>query len=295
MKNFIMLAVVAILGASFFAQTPSTAEQSSDQTANQNNAATPQAPQDIPVGVAKLEEVVPPQYIEQLKATQKIELLHEADDTELTLLPICEYSQNVRDGKIYATKKQVPFNAEYLYIVPKNDGDDSVIEGVKANTIDMSIIFRSLSRMKGMRYHFEKKKTELLYKDAYMIADPTEKVPTILPDPIEGSADGLTGYCLQDDHSYGKLRYKVSYRQNATTVYTEFHLANAMTCLGQKIVEPGNMKVVVISIDCGDCILLYMGTDSAAKKIPLVNMRKQMRESMAVRIEAIYRWFLKEL
>lgn len=243
---------------------------------------------------AKLAEVVPSQYYDKLLKVQKIELIHEDWDSSLVLLPISPYSQIIRDGRLDKSgKKVVPFNAEYLYIVPKNDGDDTVVEGVKCNIDDISRTFRSISRMKGMRYHFDKKKPETLYKDAYMIATPDSSDP--IPDPIEGSADGIKAYCLQDDNTYGKLRYELNYRQNENTIYVEFHLASPMTFLGLTVVEASNTKVNVIAIDCEECVLLYMGTDVAGRKMGPLNVRKQMAESMAVRIEAIYKWFLKEL
>lgn len=243
---------------------------------------------------AKLSDVVSPFYYNKLLKEQKIELIHEDWDTSLVLLPISPYSEDVRSGRLDKSgKKIVPFNAEYLYLVPKNDGDDTVIEGVKCNIDDISHTFRALSRMKGMRYHFEKKKPELLYKDVFMVASPDSTDP--VPDPVEGSADGIKAYCLQDDNTYGKLCYELNYKQNETTVYVEFHLASPMTFLGLTVVDSDNAKVNVIAIDCEEGVLLYMGTDVAARKMGPLNVRKQVAESMAVRIEAIYRWFLGEL
>lgn len=244
------------------------------------------------VKTANLDEVAPPLFLQKLKADKKIELVHDVYDYSLILLPVSEFSQIVRDGRIdKSSKKCIPFNAEYLYIVPKCEGDEGVIGDIN----DVSRVFRSLSRMTGMKYHYEKKKLETLYKDVYMIEKPDLKNLVRVPDPLEGPTDGLKAYCLQDDHTYGKLCYELSYRQNETTVYVEFFLATPMAVLGIKGVKSNNLKVNVMAIDCGDSILLYLGTDAAAEKLALVNMRKQMSDSMVVRIEAIYKWFLKEL
>lgn len=260
------------------------AQNTPNMTEDTENIATAQT--------AKLEDVVPLMFLDMLKETGKIEMIHEVYDTSLVLLPVSEFSQIVRDGRVpKPQKKCVPFNAEYLYIVPKCEGD----EGVLGDINDISRIFRSMSKMSGMRYHYEKKKTELLYKSAYMIQEPNLKKLVKVPDPIDDEPDGLTAFCMQDDHTYGKLCYKLSYRQNATTVYVEFLLVTPMAMLGIKGVKENNLKVNVMAVDCGDCILLYLGTDAAAEKLGIINMRNQMADSMAVRIEAIYKWFLKEL
>lgn len=248
--------------------------------------------QPVAAKVANFNDVVPPMFLEKLKETGKIEMVHDDYDQSLVLLPISEFSQIVRDGRVdKSSKKCVPFNAEYLYIVPKAAGD----EGVLGDINDVSRVFRSMSRMTGMKYHYEKRKPETLYKAVYMIEEPNLKNLIKVPDPLDADPNGLTAYCMQDDHTYGKLCYKLSYHQNDTTVYVEFLLTTPMAVLGIKGVKENNLKVNVIAVDCGECILLYLGTDAAAEKLGLVNMRKQMSESMVVRIEAIYRWFLKEL
>ena len=100
---------------------------------------------------AKPEDFVSAEYLELLKKDGKIELIHEKDDTNLNLVPDCKYGAAVEAEKIVKTSKQVPFVAEYLYLVPKNDGDDSVVPGIKGTIDDVSVLFRSISKMKGMK------------------------------------------------------------------------------------------------------------------------------------------------
>ena len=242
---------------------------------------------------AKPEDFVSAEYLELLKKDGKIELIHEKDDTNLNLIPDCKYGAAVEAEKIVKTSKQVPFVAEYLYLVPKNDGDDSVVPGIKGTIDDVSVLFRSISKMKGMKYHFEKSKPETLYKEAYMIASVDSDEP--VADPVEGSADGLVAYCYQDDHTYGDMKYKLSYLQSDNMLFANFLLAIPMSYLGIKAVDTGNMKINIIAIECDDCYILYLNTDVAAKKIAMANVRKQIKDSMTVRMEAVYRWFLNLL
>lgn len=242
---------------------------------------------------AKLEEVAPAAFFTKLKESGKVEIKHEAKDNSLVLLPNCEYSSKIKEGQLTKGEKQVPFNAEFLYIVPKNEGDDSKVKGVKGTIDDISRLFRSPSKMKGMKYHFEKKKPETLYKDVFAIKDLT--TPTPIADPVDEEPNGLVAYCMQDDNTYGKLKFKTSYFQNTNTIYALFHLMSPMSVIGVKAVEAENMKINIIAIECEDCFLLYLSADVAAKKIGLINVRKQIDESMSVRIEAIYRWFLEKL
>lgn len=241
--------------------------------------------------VEKLENVVPDGYLEQLKKDGKIELIHDKNDFDFSLVPKCQYADDVVKGKLVKTAKQLSFLAEYLYLVPKNDGDDSVVPGVKGTIEDMSVLCRSISKMTGMKYHFEKKKPETLYHEAFMISDLSSKKP--IPDPIEGSADGMVAYCLQDDNSFGKMKYMISYFQDESAVWTCLKLATPMTVLGMKVVDENNMKVHIVVVECEDSYVLYLGTDVAGRKLP--GARKQIQESMIVRIEAIYRWILDSI
>lgn len=242
---------------------------------------------------SKVEDIVPSGYLETLKKDGKIELIHEKEDKNLNLIPNCFYSTNIESEKINKTEKNIPFVAEFLYLIPKNDGDDSVIPGIKASIDDVSVLFRSISKMKGMKYHFEKSKPEVLYKNAYIISSVESDEP--IADPIDVDVNGLVAYCYQDDHTYGDTKYKLSYQKNNNVLFANFLLETPMSYLGVKAVDPHNMKINIIAIECEDSFVLYLNTDVAAKKIALVNVRKQIKDSMTVRMEAIYRWFLDQL
>ena len=52
------------------------------------------------------------------------------------------------------------------------------------------------------------------------------------------------------------------------------------------------MKINTIVIDCGDSILLYLGTDADSKKLP--GIKGQLEDSFSSRMDAIYKWFLTQ-
>jgi len=104
----------------------------------------------------------------------------------------CVYKTQAEKAIIEKTDKNVPFVAEFLYLIPKaklieNSADKNTV----INTDRLSVLFRSISKMTGMRYHVGEKgpndKGELLYKKAYMIANPDSDEP--IADKNTGNAD----------------------------------------------------------------------------------------------------------
>jgi hypothetical protein len=53
-----------------------------------------------------------------------------------------------------------------------------------------------------------------------------------------------------------------------------------------------NMETNVLCIDIGDSLLLYLNADVNAKKI--IGIRGQIEDSMTVRMDAIYKWFMQQ-
>ena len=264
MKKLILSAITFVLGFSLFAENSS------------------------------LEKYVDSSYVEELKQKGKIELIHEKEDTNLNLVPKCFYSERINSEKIAKDSKKVPFVAEFLYLVPKSELKEKGARKLENITMDeISVVFRSISKMQGMLYHFEKPgKEEVLYKKTYMIANLDSNEP--IPDQNTGNADGQVSYCYQDDNTYGDLKFKLNYYLNENTLYSTFLLGAPMSYMGIKAVDENNMKISIVAIDLGDDVLIYLNTDVAAKNIALVNVRKQIKDSMTARMEAVYRWFLKQ-
>lgn len=239
-----------------------------------------------------VEAVVGPEYAAELKKSGTVSVIHDEDDTGLSLVPNCAYSDMVKNGRVEKKEKGVPFTAEFLYLIPKEDLLKNSASGRSELTIDdISVVFRSISRMTGMKYFSgTRKKEDVLYKTAYMTAGPESEDP--IPDQNTGNADGQVSYCYQHDHTYGDCRYRLEYYQSGNVLYATFLNVIPMSYMGIKAVPDGNLKISVIAIDCGENLVLYLSTDTNAKDIKLVNVRKQIQESMLSRMDAVYRWFL---
>ncbi|MGP1458637.1 MAG: DUF6675 family protein [Treponema sp.] len=245
----------------------------------------------------KLENAVSAAQLKELKSTGVVQVIHPKDDSKLSLLPECTYKSQAEKAVLAKSDKNVPFVAEFLYLVPKTELlKNSADKNKTIDTDALSVVFRSISKMQGMRYHVGEKGPkdigELLYKKAYMIANPDSDEP--IADKNTGNADGQISYCYQHDHTYGDTKYKLEYHQSGNVLYATFLNTLPLTSLGVKVIMPGNMRISIISIDAGDSVLLYLSTDCDAKKIGVLNVRKQIEESMTARIEAIYSWFMKQ-
>lgn len=239
---------------------------------------------------SKLEDLVSAENAKKLRETGRIELIHEKEDFDLHIVPDCEYKSKIEKEVIAKDLKSVPFVAEFLYLVPKAD----LLKGSNKTNItvsDMSVVMRSISKMKGMTYvHNNGKRTDVLYKEAYTIDG--ENSLNKIADKIEGSADGLVSYCYQKDNTYGDTFYVLNYKENSTSVYGTFLNTAPLQYLGVKAIMPRDMKISIASFDCGDSLLLYIACDCNAKQVPLFNVRKQILESMTCRMEAIFKWFM---
>lgn len=227
---------------------------------------------------------------ERLQKQGTVGLIHPVEENKITLVPDCKYADQIKTNLVAKTDGGVPFIAEYLYLIPKSQ----LLQGsskVGITNDDVSVVLRSISKMQGMRYHFnEKKDGDILYKYAYTIDGKNSKKQ--IADQTEGSADGKVIYAYQKDHTYGDTNYILKYSQNEDITHVCFENTKAMQYLGFKAVAEGKIRINVLSIDCGDALLLYLATDVDAKKVPLFNMRNQIADSMTERMDAIYRWFM---
>ncbi len=242
--------------------------------------------------VANIENLLSAEYIDELKNKGTIQVIHAQEDKSLTLIPKNDYEEKLRSESIYKEPKMIPFVAEFLYLIPKSELlKNSSKENITVD--DVAVVMRSISKMKGMTYvHGSRNKVDLLYSDAYMIESPDSDEP--IADINQGNADGQVSYCYQHDHTYGDTKYVLNYYQKDSAVLGTFVNTLPLQALGVKAIMPNNMKICIEAIDCGDSLLLYLSTDCNAKNIAIVNVRKQIQDSMMSRMNAIYSWFLNQ-
>ena len=216
------------------------------------------------------------------------------DDGSMTLkyLPETEYSQIIRDGMVEKDKKNYPFTFEGVYCAKKTDLLNNPNASASDLTIDdVSRVCRSVSKMQGMTYYSTtKKKVRVLYDKAYMVK--SENSNEQIPDENTGNADGQVSYCMQDDASFGKNHYKLTYHQNEDTLLCEFSITDTMGLGLFKAIYPGKMKIYILVTDCGEDLLVYLCTDLDSVKYP--GIKDQITDSMTTRMNAVYEWFYKQ-
>ncbi|MCI6545259.1 MAG: hypothetical protein MSH22_03720 [Spirochaetia bacterium] len=233
-----------------------------------------------------LEDYVDSKYLAEIKSKGNISLIHEKKDTVMEMVPFCKYTDEIKSDLI-CTKGGVPFLAEFLYVIPKKDLADDIS---KVNSESIEKLFRSLSKMEGMTYIHNGGKEDILYKKCYAIASPDSDTP--ISDPLEGEVDGLKVYAYQHDHTFGHTKYEINYYKDNNVILLKFINQIPMGILGIKAVKEKSLKMNVMCIDIGEDLLLYLSTDVKAKNLP--GIRGQIEDSMTVRMDAVYKWFMKQ-
>ena len=106
---------------------------------------------------AGVEDYVGEERANLLRKNGSIDLIHPSGENKLSMIPDCIYTEKINAGLMEKDAKGVPFTAEFLYLIPKS----KLLEGSSKESInndDISVLFRSITRMEGMRYHFSEKK-----------------------------------------------------------------------------------------------------------------------------------------
>ncbi len=227
-----------------------------------------------------LEEILPENVCAELLKKGKIQNNKFKDkDTSLVLAPKTALTDKMVEMCSISTNPTLI--GENLYLVEKNDFT------IKKS----SRVMRSISKMTSMEYYsYGDKKWEPLYKDAYCIAGPNDR--TRVDDDVEGSADGKVVYCLLNDNSLGKTNYKLTYFENENELAVDFVNTTAMRYGPIRAVKTGNLHINVVVIDCNDKLLVYMMVKS--KFLGLDALENRMNNSLMARLDAIYKWFLKQ-
>ena len=240
--------------------------------------------------------LVNPKYYDELVKNGSVKIIHEEGKDEMMILPQTDYTSSIKANRIKKGEKNFPFVFEGLFLLKKDFlKAQSNSKDTDINIEDVSRIFRSISKMEGMKYYSFKKgkptgKEKVLYKKAYTISGPNSKEP--VADKNTGNADGQVLYCLQDDSSFGVCRYRLDYKQKNNLIYATFTSTDDMGLGPITAIEAGNLRINVLVADCGDSLLLWLSTDANCKK--LIGIKDQVTESMTARMEAVYKWFIKQ-
>ena len=239
---------------------------------------------------AKIKSLVSSKYYDELIKDGIVARYRDNGSNELILIPESVYTAKIKSGMIVKEAKNYPYTYEGLYLLSKKDLLAKGSSGKSDITIDdVSKVVRSVSKMEGMKYYSTTKKKEcVLYDKCYMIAGPGDERK--VADNNTGNADGQISYCLQNDNSFGKNTYKLSYFQKDDTLLCKFSILDKMGLGPFKAIYPDKMQINILVIDCGEDLLLYLNTDLDSVKFP--GIKGQITDSMSSRMDAVYKWFI---
>lgn len=239
---------------------------------------------------SEIKKLVNSKYYDELVKNGSVKIFHKTNEMDLVLLPSSVYKSKINAGRVKKTNKAFLF--ESLFYLKKDD----LIKSSNSNDKDLNIsdasrIMRSISSMQGITYYSNsKKKDRILYDKAYTISDPSSK--TAVPDKNTGSADGKELYCLLNDASFGITRYKLNYSQCEKELYTTFTTTDAFGVGLITGIKPGDLRINILVIDCGDSFLLYLAPDANCIDFPGID--KKIQDSLIARMDSIYKWFIKQ-
>ena len=231
----------------------------------------------------QLEKLLPEQIVQEvIKKGSLQNSAYKQENQTLQLLPNITIA---KEAPFVQSAVQDPFFLETLYLYKKS-------EKTSANDIQgISIILRSLSHLEGIQYYSASRKTmRTLYEKSYVIDG--IKTKNKIPDPVQGSADGLVVTALQKDMTFGQNIYEYTYKETDDAIAFYSHNMESMRYDLIKLIDSNNLHVSLVVQDLGDYLLIYGLT--SAKFIAIPGIDKKINESMLNRSEAIYKWFISE-
>ncbi len=235
------------------------------------------------------QKILFPQVEEALLQSDEISHIFSENDFEAKFIPQTQFADEMKNfvfGKIEPEK--MGFAEEKLYRLPKSEIENKSAAALDTRTA--SKIMRSISKMQGMQYFSRSRKSwDELYSQAFRVENPDSKNFSAAPDLNEGDADGQEFFAFLNDHTFGESVYKISYRQNQNEFLMLMENYSALSYGPVKAVKPGDLKMCVCIIDCGDEFLVYIGNYAEFKMISA--LKKRLNNSFEARLEAIFNWF----
>lgn len=236
------------------------------------------------------------ELLEKVKSSGELQNVFLNDDeVKLTLKPNTELSSLAVTH--WDNPEKPRLTTEKLFYLDKKSLASADSAPSVGSTSDFTIekvskIIRSISTMKGTDYYSNRhKKWETLYHDAYLVKSPTEK--TKIPDDTAGSADGKTLYCMQDDNSFGKCYYELSYKQRENEVSVCFDNFEPLKFGFITAAKAHNVKINLVVVDEGEYFLVYLMVQAYYPRIAM--LEDKMIDSFNARVDSIYRWFVAQM
>lgn len=211
------------------------------------------------------------------------------ENVNLKLIPSVELAPSVVEN--WNSDERPRLTSEKLFYLDKN----SLCENPDISSINIhkvSKVVRSISSMKDTEYYSNRhKKWETLYHEAYLVDSPEKKER--IPDDTEGSADGKTLYCMQDDNSFGKCYYSLKYRETEKEISVCFDNFEPLKFGPITAAKAHNVKINLVVVDEGDYFLVYLMVQAYYPRIAL--LENKMIDSFNARVDSIYKWFVGQM
>jgi len=206
------------------------------------------------------------------------------EEVKINLVPDTELSLSALNH--WDSSEKPRLTIEKLFYLSK----DKIKKDASIETV--SKIVRSISTMKGTDYYSNRhKKWETLYHDSSLVKSPEDK--TKIPDDTEGSADGKTLYCMQDDNSFGKCYYELKYRQLPNEVSVCFDNFEPLKFGFITAAKKHNVKINLVVVDKGEYFLIYLVVQAYYPRIAI--LEEKMIDSFNSRVDSIYKWFVGQM
>lgn len=235
---------------------------------------------------SRLEKVLSPDVAEILLRDGMLRrTVYRDDEAGLSLLPKIPLA--LEASQFWAGEK-APFISETVYLYKKHD---ERITPQGTETAAVSVILRSLSRLEGLEYYSNsRQKMRTLYQQSYAVV--SEENRTRIPDPVEGSSDGLSVVAVQEDLTFGEYAYRYDYREkSATAAFFSTNLDSLKYGI-IRVIKPENLRIALLVHDLGDYLLVYNLTRAEFLAVP--GMEKKLNASFSSRADAMYGWFIDE-
>lgn len=207
---------------------------------------------------------------------------YKQDNVQLTLCPDTELGRQLINS--WVSEDKPVYVSESLFYIKKP-------EGSTGNDIDLiSGILRSVSSMEGIKYYSNSAGgIKTLYTQSYTVDNPENRKR--ISDQIEGSADNLTVYAFQEDHSFGINIYRIDYRQLDNEISMVMKNENPVKFAFITAVKKNNLVMSLQIIDKGSYLITYI---LAQMKFPALSIfESKMNNSLNARITALQNWFEK--
>lgn len=232
-----------------------------------------------------LNEIISSDIKEKISQNNKIYLNHFDKSIEnLKLVPNTKLSKE--NAYNWELNENPNFMSEFIYCEKKQN----INENFNINLA--SEILCSISKIKGTKYYSNSsKREEVLYKEAYCINNPEEKL--VVEDAKFNNNDELIQYCVLNDNSLGKCIYEIKYKKNDNELSVNFVNITPIKIGPIKAVDKRNLQITLNLIDCGEDFIVYMNTKSKYPNIPLI--QNKLVKSFTARVDAIFYWFINNL